>query len=242
MRIETLENEAAFARLAADLICREEARTAPVIALPSGSTPLPVYAELVRRARDGEVDFSNVTVFAVDELYGIPDGHPAGNASYFRRHLDVPLRALHLFDSEAPNPEAACSRIERLIEDAGGLDLVVLGVGVNGHIAFNEPGSPFDSRARLVELETSTRESFAQHFGSIAATPRQGLTLGIAGIIAARRVLLLATGENKAGIVARALEGPVTPEVPASALQRHARLTVVLDRAAAGRLRRVRSA
>jgi glucosamine-6-phosphate deaminase len=240
MQVEIAETPEECGRRAADVVCavaRAKPRTA--LGLASGKTPLWLYAELARRVRVEEAGFRDITAFAIDELYGVPPDHPATNATYFRRELTdrLPLRALHVMDSETPDPGAECGRIQRLIEDAGGLDLVVLGIGGNGHLAFNEPGSPFDSRARKVALEPMSREPYVPFFGSLEATPAFGLTLGIADLLAAPRALLLANGAEKAEAIARALQGPVTEELPASALQRHPDLIVVLDREAAARLR-----
>ncbi len=240
MRLIVATDATEFAQSAANLVC-EAVRDQPdaILGLPSGRTPLAFYDELARRVGSGEAGFSGVTAFAIDELYGVPRDHPATNASYFRRHLTerIPLRALRVMDSEAPDADAECARFLKLIDAAGGLDLAVLGVGVNGHIAFNEPGSPFDSRARRIALERSTREPYAQAFGSLDAVPTHGLTLGIADLMAARRILLLASGALKAKAVAEALEGRATEEVPASVLQRHPDVTVVLDREAASLLK-----
>jgi glucosamine-6-phosphate deaminase len=237
MRVEVAGTAQEFASVAADAVCallRE--RSGAVLGLATGATPLGLYEELTRRYRDGLCDVRNATAFAVDELYGVPRGHPATNASYFAR-AGLPLRALHVMDSEAPDPDRECAAFLERIERAGGLDLAVLGIGTNGHIAFNEPGSPLDSRARLVELSETTRDVYAPRFGGRAAAPARGLTLGVADLLAARQVLLLANGPGKAGAVATALEGPVSEALPASALQRHPNVTVVLDRAAAARLR-----
>lgn len=236
MRIEIVERPEELARRAADIVC-EAVRERPnaVLGLASGATPLNLYAELARRAN--EIDFSRVAAFAVDELHGVPRGHPATNASYFREHPVLKLD-INVLDSETEYPESECARCSRLIEEAGGLDLLVLGIGRNGHLAFNEPGAPFDSRCRRVALDRSTREVYALRFGSLDATPAFGLTLGIADLLAARRVLLLAVGTDKAEAVANALEGPVTDRVPASALQRHDDCTVLLDREAAAKLSR----
>ena len=244
MRVEVVATPEEFARRAADVVCaaaRAKARAA--VGLASGKTPLGLYAELSRRVRVGEADLGDVTAFAIDELYGVPPDHPATNASYFRRELaeHVPLRALHVMDSETPEPGVECARFSRLIDDAGGLDLVVAGIGTNGHLAFNEPGAPFDSRSRKVALKPPSREPYAALFGPLEATPSFGLTLGIADLLAARRVLLVASGTEKAEAVVRALEGPVTEALPASALQRHPDLFVVLDREAAARLRQAPS-
>lgn len=241
MRIEVLADEQQLARRAADLVCNlARERPDATLGLASGSTPLGLYGELARRAREGRADLSGITAFAIDELYGVASGHPATNASYFRQRLtsQVRLRGFHVMESEAADPEAECARFLDLIEKAGGLNLVVLGIGRNGHIAFNEPGSPFDSRARRVALAPETRAAYAPAFGSLGATPAEALTLGISDLLVARRVLQLATGDDKAPAVAAAFEGPPTEALPASALQRHADLTVLLDRAAASRLRR----
>ena len=222
------------------MVCRAvERKPVIVLGLPSGSTPVGLYRELARRAGAGEADFSAATAFAIDEFLGIAKGHPATNTSYFREHLAaVPLRAVHAFDSETQDPDAECARFAARMQAAGGLDLLVLGIGVNGHIAFNEPGSPFDSRARRVALQAPTRAAYAQAFGSLDDVPAFGLTLGMAELLAARAVLLLASGIDKAGIVAQALEGPASDAVPASALQQHSNATVLLDRPAASRLKR----
>ena len=240
MRVHAVATGEEFDREAAGVVCavvRE--RPAAAIGLPSGRTPLGMYAELARRIDEERADFSRVAAFAIDELHGVRAAHPSTNSSYFREHLThhVSLRALHVLDCESEEPEAECERFTRLIEEAGGLDLAVLGIGVNGHIAFNEPGSSFSSHARKVALDGTTREPYAQHFGSAEAVPAFGLTLGIADLLAARRVLLLASGIAKASVVAQALEGPIREALPGSALQRHQELTVILDREAASGLR-----
>ncbi|MCH8995084.1 MAG: glucosamine-6-phosphate deaminase [Chloroflexi bacterium] len=240
MRVHTVATGEEFDREAAGVVCavvRE--RPAAAIGLPSGRTPLGMYAQLARRIDEESADFSRVAAFGIDELHGVRAAHPATNSSYFREHLttQLPLRALHVLDCESEEPEAECERFTRLIEEAGGLDLAVLGIGVNGHIAFNEPGSSFSSHARKVALDETTRRLYAQHFGSAEAAPAFGLTLGIADLLAARRVLLLASGIDKTEVIARALEGPIREALPASALQRHPELTVILDREAASGLR-----
>jgi glucosamine-6-phosphate deaminase len=242
MRIQVGASADDLARRAADMLgAIVRGKPDAVLGLATGKTPLGLYAELSRRVAAGDIDLRGVVAFAIDELHGVPRDHPATNASYFARELSVPLAALHIMDSEAPDPQAECDRVRELIERAGGLDLVMLGIGRNGHLAFNEPGSPFDSRARRVTLAQSTREQYVPYFGSLEQTPAFGLTLGLSDLLAARKALLLATGADKAEIVAHALEGPVSEQVPASALQRHPDATVLLDPAAAARLRHVTS-
>ena len=237
MRIEIVDGQD-FARRAAGLVADAIGRKRDaVLGLPTGSTPLDMYEELARRATASEIDLSRATAFAIDELQGVPREHPATNASYLARALAaIPLRALRVMDSAASDPEAECARFAALVDSAGGLDLAVLGIGRNGHLAFNEPGSTFDSRTRHVRLEDSTREPYVRYFGSLDATPAFGLTIGMAELLTARELLLLVTGAGKAAIVARSLEGVISEDVPASALQRHANATVLLDRAAGAEL------
>jgi glucosamine-6-phosphate deaminase len=240
VRVVVLKSLVDLSKRAADLVC-ELIRTNPdlCIALPSGKSPLGLYEELARRVAVREADLDGVTAFAIDELHGVPRDHPATNASYFAKHATrLGLGALHVMDSEADDADAECARFAAEIADAGGIDLAVLGIGVNGHLAFNEPGSPLDSRARLVRLAPSTREPYIEAFGSLDATPEFGLTLGVADLMAARRVLLLASGRSKAKAVADALEGPVTEDVPASVLQEHMDVTVLLVKEAAALLKK----
>jgi glucosamine-6-phosphate deaminase len=237
MQIELAPSADGLARRAADIVCaavREKPEA--VVGLASGKTPLGLYAELARRLAAGEVDLRSATAFAIDELYGVPRNHPATNASYFARQVTFPLRELHVMDSEARDAGVECARFRHVLETAGGFDLLLLGIGRNGHLAFNEPGSPFDSHARKVALERTTREQYVDFLGSLDATPAYGLTLGIADLVAARSVLLLASGAEKADIVARALEGPIDQQAPASALQGHPNVTALLDWPAAVRL------
>jgi glucosamine-6-phosphate deaminase len=239
MRIVIVESRETLAVAAADVVASVvRARPDAVIGLPSGETPLGMYRELARRAVAGDLDLSGVTAFAVDEFYGVPAGAPGTNAAYFAAQVRFPLRTLHLLRSDAPDPETECARFAALLREIGPPDLVILGIGTNGHIAFNEPGSAFDSRTRPVQLTPESRQAHAGAFGGTEQVPRTGLTIGIGDILEARRVLLLASGGTKAGVLARALHGPETPELPASALRRHPALTVIADREAAATLRR----
>jgi glucosamine-6-phosphate deaminase len=230
-----LGTELEFARAGVGIVADAgRSRTQPAIALPSGSTPKPLYRELSRAANIDALEAT--TVFAVDELLGVPRSHPATNASYFRATPRFPVAALHILTSDTSDPEEECARFARLIHSVGGLDLAVLGIGINGHLAFNEPGSPFDSRTRRVRLAQSTREAYAEWFSTPEGTPGEGMTLGLADLIDARQVLLLARGSDKAVVLQQALQGPVTQDVPASILQRHRRLTVLCDSDAAALL------
>ena len=211
-----------------------------ILALPTGDTPLGMYRELVRLFREGLLDFSSAICFNLDEYLGIPPDHPESFASYMCRHLwgQVDLRPenAHIPHSLPRDPEAECRRYEELIRRVGWIDLAVLGIGENGHIAFNEPGTPFGSLTHVAGLSEDTRKAEADRFGGLERVPQRAITMGIRTIMSARQILLLVSGEEKAKVLARALQGPVTPEVPASALQLHPNLTVLADAAAASRL------
>ena len=217
--------------LVAEEILRLVRRTPDaVLGLATGSTPLPVYEAL--RARKGEVDLSQVRGFALDEYLGLPAGHPQSYREVVRREVVEPL-GLDPDDVQVPNgaaadPERAAADYEELIRAAGGIDVQILGIGGNGHLAFNEPGSALDSRTRVVELTASTREANARFFPSLGDVPAQALTQGLGTIREARSLILLASGSGKADAVAAALTGPVTPRVPASVLQLHPDVTVLL--------------
>lgn len=229
-----------MARLAADKI-GELARRRPecVLALPTGHTPLPLYEEMAQRAEDGRLDLGEATVFLLDEYVGLPPEHEASNLSFLERHLldRVQVGTVICPDGRVADPDAETATYEATIAVVGGLDLAVLGIGRNGHIGLNEPGSPADSRTRVVELTLSSRRNLAWGFGGrVRDVPRTGYTLGLGTIMEARALLLLATGEAKARILRRALAGPVTEKVPTSLLRRHASLLVVADEAAASLL------
>jgi len=239
MRIEVVADEPALAVAAADVICDAvAARAHAVVALPTGITPIHAYAEIAARASRGEADLSGVTVYAVDEFAGVTAATPGTNTVFYRDHVTFPVRALHVPDPAAEDPEAHIRAYAEAIGRDGGIDLCLLGVGTNGHVAFNEPWSSRESRARVVALAASSREASAATFGSLDAVPDRGMTLGIADLLASRRVLILASGAHKASIVQRAIEGPQTPDVPASWLQMHGDVTWLLDEAAASKLSR----
>jgi len=205
-----------------------------VIALPTGETPKGLYHLLSAWAREGITDLSHAVLFNLDEYLGIPPDHPQSFRRYMEEHLlrHVRVGTHHIPDANARDPEAECRRYEGLISAHGGIDLAVLGLGPNGHIAFNEPGTPFESATHVVTLSRETRLREAPRFGGVEEVPEKAITMGIRTIMNARELLLLASGEEKAVAVQQALRGPVTPEVPASVLQLHPRLTVILDRKA----------
>jgi glucosamine-6-phosphate deaminase len=210
------------------------------LALPTGSTPRGIYAELARLHREEGLSFARASAFNLDEYVGIPAEHPGSFRRAMReglyRHVDLPPAQAHAPDGEAADLPAACARYEGEIAAAGGLDLALLGLGTDGHIAFNEPTSSFSSRTRLKTLADETRAANQGTFGP-EPVPRHALTMGIATILEARRCLLVAFGAAKAAAVAKMIEGPLTALVPASALQLHPHATVIVDDAAAEGLR-----
>ena len=217
---------------------REAGRTA-VLGLATGRTMVPLYDELVRLHREEGLSFANVITFNLDEYLGLPTSHPASfrqtMAERLFDHVDLPPENAHLPDGELHESqiESRCAEYERSIAAARGIDLQLLGLGVNGHIGFNEPGSGADSRTRAVELAPSTRESASSRFGGLPNVPERAITMGIATILEARRIRLLALGEGKRDILADVVSSPVTTDVPATLLRGHPDVKVYADPAAA---------
>ncbi|MGE5509477.1 MAG: glucosamine-6-phosphate deaminase [Chitinophagales bacterium] len=211
-----------------------------VLGLATGETTLPFYRELVRLHREEGLDFAGVTTFNLDEYYGLGPEDPRSYHHFmqerFFRHVNLDPARTHLPDGLATDVAAECRRYEALIAAAGGIDLQVLGIGVNGHIGFNEPGTALAAETQLVRLRPETIHR-NERLTQATALPEQAISLGVKTIMHTRRLLLLAAGPEKAPAVAAALEGPVTDAVPASVLQLHPALTVILDRDAAGCLR-----
>jgi glucosamine-6-phosphate deaminase len=231
----------AAARLAARIIARE-LRTNPhlVLGLATGKTMECVYRALVRMRQEEGLDFSLCRTFNLDEYVGLFPSDPNSYRHYMNRHLfdhvNIDLRNTHLPNGLAEDLDQECRRYEAAIQRFGGIDLQLLGIGKAGHIGFNEPLSALRSRTRVKALTPTTLRQNAPFFGGEDKMPRRAITMGVGTIIEARRCLLLATGESKAAMLAQAVEGPITSMISASALQLHARCTVVVDEAAASRL------
>lgn len=239
MRIEIMKDAGELSRAAADLICdavrvKRDAR----LGLPTGGTPILTYRELARRIG---TDCSTNIVYAIDEFAGVPSGTAGTNSAFYREHLRISAHAVHCPDSGAADPEREIASFAEAIGAGGGLDLCVLGLGVNGHIAFNEPGSRRESRARVVALTPETRRAHAQAFGSLDLVPALGMTLGVADLMAVRSLCVIVQGAHKAAIARAAIEGPRTPDVPASWLQQRADVIWMLDAAAAAALSTTRT-
>ncbi len=232
----------------ADLIREKSARgERAVLGLATGSTPVGVYEELIRLHREQGLSFANVVTFNLDEYWPM---QPVALQSYHRfmqehlfEHVDIEPANVHVPDGTLAQEEisAYCDAYERRIREAGGIDIQILGIGRTGHIGFNEPGSPRDSRTRLITLDRITRLDAASDFFGEWNVPRKAITMGVGTILDARRVVLLAFGEHKAPIIRRAVEGEVTPTVAASFLQEHHSATIVLDESAAAELTRFKT-
>ena len=229
------------ALLVARLIARElRANPSLVLGLATGRTMEAVYRLLVRMHREEGLDFSLCRTFNLDEYVGLAPGDTRSYRHYMDRRLfskvNLDLRNTHLPNGQAADLDAECRDYEEKIQRCGGIDLQLLGVGRAGHIGFNEPLSALRSRTRVKALSPVTIEQNAAFFGGAEKVPRRAITMGVGSILECRRCLLLATGAAKAGVIAKAVEGPITAMISATALQLHARCTVVVDEAAAGKL------
>jgi glucosamine-6-phosphate deaminase len=232
------EASRALARRVADTLRRTPDL---VLGLPAGRTPVETYTELGRLHSAGEADFSHATAFLLDEFVGLDASHVGSFRRFLTKHLlsgiNLNPNRTHSLNGVAPDPDSECERYEGTIAAVGGLDLLLLGLGVNGHIGFNEPGETLAARTHRVTLLDSTRAENAGPFGGAASrVPTEALSIGIGTILRAETIVIIATGERKASAVAGMLRGPVTTTLPASFLQLHRRVEAYLDRAAAAAL------
>ncbi len=241
MEVIIQPNAEAAAALVARIVARElRANPHLVLGLATGKTMERVYRHLVRMHQESGLDFSLCRTFNLDEYVGLFPSDPNSYRHYMEhhlfRHVNLDGRNAHLPNGLAPDLEAECRHYEATIQRTGGIDLQLLGIGKAGHIGFNEPLSALRSRTRVKALTPTTLKQNAPMFGGEEHVPRRAITMGVGTIIEARRCLLLATGDSKAAVVAQAVEGPITSMVTASALQLHARCTVIVDEDAAARL------
>jgi len=247
MEVLVLSTPSDAARRAAEVVLEglgKAGREEPVLGLATGSSPLGLYGELARAVSGGRLDLTRARGFALDEYVGLRVGHPQSYREVLLREVCAPLRLapdrLHVPDGTGADEAAlaaAALEYERLIRAAGGVDVQILGIGANGHLGFNEPGSSLTSRTRVKRLSDRTRTDNARFFDSPAEVPTHCVTQGLGTVLEARRLVLIATGPRKADAVAAAVEGPLSASCPASVIQWHADATVVLDESAAARLR-----
>ncbi|WP_010532108.1 glucosamine-6-phosphate deaminase [Lentibacillus jeotgali] len=211
-----------------------------VLGLATGSTPEGLYHQLIGEYKKGNMSFANVTTFNLDEYVGLATDDPNSYRYYMNEklfsHIDLPDEQTYLPNGVADDLEKECRDYEALIKGAGYIDLQVLGLGLNGHIGFNEPGTPVDSRTHVVDLDESTREANARFFNSPDDVPKKALTMGIGSIMESKRIVLLVSGEKKADAVKQLVRGEITEEFPASILQQHDNATLIADEEALSKL------
>jgi glucosamine-6-phosphate deaminase len=237
MRLIVCDNQQEIANVGADMIAEVVvANPTAVLGLATGSTPVPMYQELIRRYEAGKLDFSSVRSVNLDEYYPLaPDNDQSYR--YFMNHqlfdhINIDKNNTNVPDGLAADPAAACKAYEDIIRNLGGIDIQVLGIGGNGHIGFNEPAEALDPLTHLTDLTEDTIKANSRFFESEADVPRYALTMGIGTILSARRIMLIATGEAKAKAIATVLSGKLTTFCPASMLSLHNDVTVICDRAA----------
>ena len=240
MQLHICENyDALSAQAATEIVELVKQKPHAVLCLASGDTPRLAYAMTAKIAADDSVDFTRCTFIGLDEWMGIPPDNE-GSCHYFLRHhvlepLNISNDRIHLFDGLSANPEEECRKMDKVISDKGGIDLMVVGIGMNGHIGFNEPAESFGQYSRVVELGESTRLVGQKYFRQQTSLTR-GITLGLSHLLEAKKAILVANGSKKADVIRKALKEKITPHLPASILRNHSNGLVILDRAAASLL------
>ncbi len=207
-----------------------------ILGLATGTTPIGTYQELIRQHKEEGLSFANATSFNLDEYVGLGEAHPQSYKRFMSQnlfdHVDMRQDSIHVPNGLAENLEAECKRYDSAIAEAGGIDLQILGIGRNGHIGFNEPDLKFASETHVVKLEEQTRQDNSRFFGSLEAVPTQAISVGMKTILQARRIVVMASGKEKAEAVQAMVSGEIQPSLPASILQLHADVTLIVDEAA----------
>ncbi|MFA1821328.1 glucosamine-6-phosphate deaminase [Virgibacillus oceani] len=237
MKIITVKDYQEMSQRAGELLInRVNMKGEAVLGLATGSTPEGMYAYIVEKYKDGKVSFSDVQTFNLDEYVGLYEDDPNSYAYYMKNHLfnhiDLRDENAHLPNSRAKDLQEECQAYEKKIDRAGKIDLQVLGIGLNGHIGFNEPGTSFKNKTQIVDLDESTRQANARFFNSIEEVPTQAITMGVETIMNSKEIMMLIYGEGKADTVARLLEGKVNEDFPASIIHQHPNVTIITDEAA----------
>lgn len=241
MRIVILPDTASVARFGADIFVQQiQQKPASVLGFATGSSPLALYQQLINDCQSKKISFKNVIGFNLDEYLGLATTHPQSYRHFMNQHLfdhiDIDKAQTYLPQGDANDPFAACQDYENKIKEKNGIDIQLLGIGRNGHIGFNEPSSALMSRTRIKTLTRETIADNARFFAADEYQPHMALTMGIGTILDAKKIILLATGKSKASAIKACVEGPLTAACPASALQLHAQVTLVLDEDAASGL------
>lgn len=211
-----------------------------VLGLATGSTPEGMYERLIEKYKAGEISFKDVTTFNLDEYVGLEKDHPQSYAYFMDEklldHVDIDKANTHIPTGIVADIEKECKEYDEMIKKAGNVDIQVLGIGVNGHIGFNEPGTPFDSRTHQVELSESTRQANARFFGSMDEVPTHAVTMGVGTILESKEILMIISGEGKAEALRKLVEDKPDTQIPSSALQNHDNVTIIADEAALSKL------
>lgn len=227
-----------LSKIAAGIIQEQiNAKPDTVLGLATGSTPIGTYKELINRCKQGELDFSNVTTFNLDEYYKIPKDNPQSYHYFMHQnlfnHINIKPQNVNIPNGYAENVDEECDRYEGLIEKAGGVDLQVLGIGSNGHIGFNEPAAELNSETHMTKLTETTVRDNSRFFDNIEDVPKNAITMGIGTIFKAKKIILLISGKNKAEVAQKIFEGKISTDIPATLLQLHSNTTVIIDEDAA---------
>lgn len=241
MKIIMVKNYEEMSRKAANIVASQIIlKSNSTIGLATGETPLGMYKEIIKLYQNGDVDFSEVTTFNLDEYYGLSKDNPQSYHYYmfnnFFNHININPSNVHIPNGMAEDIEKECSDYEKKIEEAGGIDLQVLGIGKNGHIGFNEPDIKFEAKTHLVNLDDETIKANSRFFSSIEEVPTKAISMGIKTIMHAKKIILLASGKEKAQAIYNTVKGSIVPEVPASILQLHPDVTLIVDEEAAAQL------
>lgn len=234
MKIIKVKDEIELGIKASELVKEVlKSKTNPVLGLATGSTPETMYEQLVAAYQNGEISFKNVVTFNLDEYVGLDEANEFSYHYYMNEklfdHVDIDKKNTYIPNGNAEDLEAECAAFEAAIQEHGPIDLQILGVGLNGHIGFNEPGTPFTSRTHVATLEESTRKANSRFFTSLDEVPKYALTMGLATIMDAKKIVLLVQGEHKKAILHEIVHGDVTEEVPASVLKLHPDVVVITD-------------
>lgn len=241
MRVIIVKDVAQLGKVSAGLVAAEmKKKPAFVLGLATGTSPIPLYQELIRLNRKKAIDFSTTITFNLDEYVGLKPTHDQSYRYFMNQqlfnHVNINKANTHVPDGVARNVETFCDEYEAMIDDVGGIDYQVLGIGSNGHIGFNEPGTSLASRTHMTQLTKNTIQDNARFFKRIQDVPTKAITMGIGTVLDVEKIVLVANGSKKADVLAKAIEGPITATVPASALQLHPSVTYVLTADAAAKL------
>ena len=241
MKIHIVNNYDEMSKLSAKLVADQIIKNPKsVLGLATGSTPEGMYREIVKMYEEGKLSFKEITTFNLDEYYGLDPKHFQSYRYFMESHLlskvDINQDNVYIPNGMCTSIEDTCKEYDEFIEKSGGIDLQILGIGINGHIGFNEPGDEFVANTHLVDLTDATLDANSRFFESQEDVPSQAITMGMESIMQAKSIILMASGKSKADAIHMAIEGPITPQVPASILQLHSDVIIVIDREAASKL------